>query len=714
MTISVNTYNGAPAGMSIAVPPHELPDDQCYILQDAVTTDPGVLKRRGPITAIGSALTSATSTGSIGAMQVTDPAGTRKIAVIQRNNANQVEGIVTDASGTSLGTFAASDNTTINGQYSLVSTNTNSGGPVLYSINYSINPSAQANLSNTYGGMAQWSGGAVDFSTISSGSLTFTQNSATVTGVGTAFSSTWIGSYLLCSGFFMGTIASVTSTTTLTLTKPIYGIALAPGVTSYQVKSQWNIPSWGSFCGMGYATTTTGSTSVTGVNTKWLTYLTSGAPKYLFRDSDNFLVGQVTSIQSDIALTLAANATINMTNDRYFVVSNSGYVQEAGTFVMGSIPAYFASRAWYGNIQPFNFGYPAGLAPSDYSAQPLRIYFSETHNTWATDFTQTGNWLQIPASRGTFIVAMKAMRRGLLVCTDLETFIITGYSPETFAITQVSTDGCIGPNAMIDYADGVIWAGRTGIYYYNGTNAVENLILDSVSDAWSAAVSTIVNPTTKTYLGIARDHLFVHADAGINFGLNITKAAVSTAITRPTLVINLLQKRALSLWTNFRFTSMFPAGNTKQVIATTSTSATTTRLIDVTKFFDTEGIDAIACFDAPNSVTYPLGPDFYLETKKYAMGDNLRLKVFRQIILRAYMTGDIFKVDYSKGVDTGTGTNLNNTTWTTASNYQQKKLTTMATSQVLSFKVYQNSAAMTVGRLASWQVGFKWRRAGAI
>ena len=164
--------------------------------------------------------------------------------------------------------------------------------------------------------------------------------------------------------------------------------------------------------------------------------------------------------------------------------------------------------------------------------------------------------------------------------------------------------------------------------------------------------------------------------------------------------------------------------------------ATKGNIISSTHLFDDEGSnDEITC------VGNTAGPDFYFESKKYNMGDSLLLKLFKEILLNYFCQGDVLKVDTVLGLN-DTGTTLASTlpatiytwgnlqgifgtwaglsaripTWNQliVSVFQAKRLRFLKRSQNFSFRIYQNSNAVTRLRLGPFQLGFKRLRPGRI
>jgi hypothetical protein len=95
---------------------------------------------------------------------------------------------------------------------------------------------------------------------------------------------------------------------------------------------------WEDFCPpaskAGTATVTAGSTAVTGVLSKWSTHAVRNGDR-LYRASDDAFVGTVSSVASDLALTLTSGAAVALTGQAYYIV----LLWDASS---GAVPTYHA------------------------------------------------------------------------------------------------------------------------------------------------------------------------------------------------------------------------------------------------------------------------------------------------------------------------------------------------------------------------------------
>jgi len=135
------------------------------------------------------------------------------------------------------------------------------------------------------------------------------------------------------------------------------------------------------------------------------------------------------------------------------------------------------------------------------------------------------------------------------------------------------------------------------------------------------------------------------------------------------------------------------------------------------------------------------GPDFFLESKKYTMGNPMVKKLFKQLSLTYMCQGDALKLDtvlgnqfigrtarsefpatvYTWGqlgllITTWVNTALQFPTWDAlvAANFRPRRIKFLKRSQMLSFRLYQKSQAVTQLQLGPFQLAFKWQRIGRI
>ena len=135
------------------------------------------------------------------------------------------------------------------------------------------------------------------------------------------------------------------------------------------------------------------------------------------------------------------------------------------------------------------------------------------------------------------------------------------------------------------------------------------------------------------------------------------------------------------------------------------------------------------------------GPDFFLESKKYTMGDALRKKLFKQLALNYLAQAGSIKLDTVLGLNnvgrTATSSYPASTyTWSTLGSafatwdslsatyatwddvtdsvYRPKRIKFLKRSQMMSFRLWQESPIVTRAEIGPFQFGFKWQRPGRI
>jgi hypothetical protein len=180
---------------------------------------------------------------------------------------------------------------------------------------------------------------------------------------------------------------------------------------------------------------------------------------------------------------------------------------------------------------------------------------------------------------------------------------------------------------------------------------------------------------------------------------------------------------ATSLWQNVEIRGFIvPAdyANLSPVliaIQTLESAVNTSRVIQGEALFTDSGQDTWTCNGASAA-----GPDFYVETKKYAMGDPQRLKLFRMLLLHFWAAGGNLKFDWVPGLN-GTGTTASSEFWATTS-WVDKRIKFNSRTQLLALRIYQSAysgdpaslvaANTTRVTLAAWALGFKWKRPGRV
>lgn len=739
MGLSTVSYDSVPLGMNVAEPPHEIQDRQARYIQDGILTDPGILKRRGPVTAISTSGLSASRNKAVGIVQTQAPDGSTRVMVLTDAASGTNACFVFNDSGTQLGQISWPFALTSSTAFPVVSSCPSIGGGVWISTltNYDANNTTS---------LALWRGAFAPVNT--TGTFTTTLGSTAVVGVGTAWTTDMIGGFLFSNaGTYLGTIVAVGSATTLTLENPAMTVVAANAGSVRPIRGYIRRSM------TGVITTSTASTTVTGVGTKLLSqgFTTNSA---LYRARDFTLIGQLNAAPtSDVAGTFASNATVNMDNEPFYgtitftgeassiqLTNTSGLfttTTESGVSVgtrslqntPGCLVASHVYRQWYANLS---------VIPSATGDMTSRVWFSEFKNPETVDFSEKdGNFINIPSTAGasTAIRAIISTRGGLLVLKESETWVVTGTDKSTFAARKLADDGVFSTSGAIAWNGGAFWAGKHGIYWYDGAN-LQNIVRESLGEYYTNCVSSFTSTTKRMYATVFRDHLLIHTEYATP-SVALVKGSTSSVPSKLTIVIN-LGTRAVSMFynTEFRGAVTIPKQNTPWYVVNEQTTGKF-HICNGSSLFDTEGNDSIIC--EGNGTT--AGPDFYLETKRYSLGDPLRKKLFKMFLMHYFATGDGLKVDLVVGLNeygqTNTSTwSVSGSTWSfVASSYNswtalssafaswndlaasvwlKKKVRFLKRDQFLGFRIYQNSSSVTKLRLGPWQIGFKPLRAGRL
>ena len=736
MTLSTASFDSFPLGMNVSSPPHEISDRQARYIQDGILTSPGLLIRRGPVTDVSLTGLSASRNKAVGIVQTQLPDGSTRIMVMTDAASGTNACFVFDDTGNQLGTFSWPFALTSSTAFPIINSSPALGGGVWISTSTNYDPLNTSSLSLWRGGYnAQYS----------TGTMTSTRGSTAVVGVGTTWASSMIGSFLFnTNGDYIGTVAAVGSTTTITLEQ------VAPFATAGLAYSIRAVRGYVKRISTGVITTATTTATVAGVGTKFLTQ-GMGTTTSLYRARDMTYVGTLIAVPTlDTVCTLTGAPSFNMDNEPYFAINSAeaSSVQTssaAGLFVtttelavttnarsLANTPGYLtashANRQWFANL---------GVLPGATGEFISRVWFSELKNGETVDFSEKdGNFIPMPSASGAAapIRQIVSTRGGLLVFKENETWIITGTDESNFAPRKLADDGCPSGMSATPWAGGCFWAGKHGIYWFDGSN-LTNVVQANLGEYYSSAMNNFTWNTKRMYSTVFRNHLLVYSEY-VTPTVAVQKGNVTSLPSKMCFVLN-LSTRAITLFYNveFRGAVVLPKFNTPWYVINEQTTGKF-HIANGSSLFDSEGIDAVIC--EGNTVA---GPDFYLETKRYSLGDPLRKKLFKMLLVHYYATGDGLKLDLVTGLNEPGSTNtatwaVTGSTWTfvaatyntwsalstafstwsamASSVWLKKKIRFLKRDQFLGFRVYQNSAAVTKLRVGPIQIGYKPLRAGRL
>lgn len=716
-SIQTQTFEGMSGGMNLANPANQIDDNEARYIQDCLLHLPGITIRRGPLTPIPGLPVFPTPV--TGLVQTLDPNGANRLAVLRGDAVNGYLSVLNAALTSYVdlpwnGAFPTAPPTN---PYRVVDAKPSITGGVW------IGTSSQYNSNGPVQSLALWRGATnSDYAT---GTITATRGSTTVTGAGTAWlANVSAGSFLFANTddggtlAYIGVVKSVDSNTQLTL-----GVGSLYAITA----KVYNITSIRGFAPrvvVGRITCATGSTTVTGANTKFLSQGVNSGVWNLYRASDFTWIGKVSTVNNEISITLAANAAIALNNERYVAIRQNADMSISTMSVadrkVGFLNAIYAERNWFANL-----GQRFELTP--------RVWFSDPSDPEAVDMSAfDGSFIDIGSSRGVNspIKAICPAYNALVVFKENETFGVFGSSPTQFEVRKIEDDGTLGGMSVQQYGGGVIWAGREGIHFFDGIQA-DNLSNAKLGDYYKNMIRSFDPTKYRLWSMMMRDHYFLFIENTVP-NTPIIKGSVSSTPTKMTIVVN-MNTRAFTMFTNtdIRGSVIMPADTGEETWFVVN-SATNGYLVDAGPLFDNSGNDTITCAGSSGP-----GPDFYVESKKYNAGDSMRLKLFKMLAIYYLAQGDSLKVDTVVGLNNigrtantvlpatvfiwdnlqaqfGTWDNLAATaaTWDNliSSVFKPKRIKFLKRTQNFAFRVYQNSANVSDVRIGPFDLAYKYQR----
>lgn len=690
--IDTATFDGAPAGSNVARPAHEIDDSQARYIQDGFVDQPGIIRQRGVV--IGAATIPAfgsTRTG-VGLAHAKQPDGTSRVALLNENVTNAK--ITVFASN--LGTFTdlpwGSSGFHAN-PYEIIDTKPALGGGAVIGSSGQLTNTALQTLGFWHGA------GKVQYTT---GSVNLTATGTTVTGTGTLWSTNAEpGMYLFAtisgSLTYIGVVKSVNSDTSLTLVDPSPWSA---STVAYQLQATRGFQQKYT---RGVITTSTSSKTVTGGDTRFLGNLKYmlGGPIHLFRKSTGEFIGAVdpSAIHSDTSLDLTANALLNLDAEPFVALLVGGNMSP-NTMAVGFLSVVHKGRQFYAN-------------KTDTAVNSETVWYSDTGDKEALDMNPTdGSFFRVTSSNGTNapLAALASTENALLFLKENEVFAMTGDEPEQWAIDRLPiNDGTLSTMSVQQIDDGVIFAGRRGIYRFDGSG-VANLVEGNLGPFYHDLVSTFDPATYRMWSMVARNHYFLFIES-VTPPYTPIKGATSQSVTRMTIAIN-LPTNAVTFMTNLdiRGAAELPASSEQEsmFIINTSTGPVLASSLDlfasVNKQVGSPGTDSVV--GAGNVA----GPNFYVETKRYPLGDALRKKLFKEVLLTYLTTNDTLTVDVITGLSDA-GTTLSST-FPISSTFTTARLKFLKRTQLLGFRIYGTTGNLKDIKLGPWALGFKLMRPG--
>ena len=719
------TYPGAPGGMNTAFPAQEIDDTEAVYIQDALLDYPGLIRRRGPVSAHPDV--AALPRPASGLAVTMNPRGEDRYAALTGTSSNGYLSVLDGSSWVDMAWPHALPTDPVGA--AATAYRLTDAKPALAGGTF-IGSASDYGATDALQALGYWKGGMkADYST---GTITVSRGSATVTGSGTAWAANAVpGMFLFANtddpytDTLVGSVLSVNTDTSITLEKVSPYAITAKAYTLRSVRGF--IPQ----ITKGRITADVNSTTVSGGATKFVSQALNSGSWNLYRAGDGAWIGKVSSVESEISLTLAANAAIAVADEQYVAIRGDWSADDKSIDItdsvnkVGWLSATYAERQWYAN----------NGAQFD---KTYRVWFSDSGNPEAVDLSEAGDWIPISATSDTPepIRALMPTYNALLVFKDSETFAIYGTSPGSFSAKKLEDDGALSTMSVQPYGGGAIWAGRNGIYFYDGVQ-VQNLSDPKLGDVWKNSIRSMDTLRYRAWSMVVRNHYFLFLEA-LDPTLAVTKGSVSSTPNHWVVVVN-METRAIGLHTNvgIRGAITLPAEEGRDVwFLANDTDAGVGKVVNASSLFDDEGIDSFVSVPGGE-----LGPDFYFESKKFNAGDDVRLKRFKMFSLHYLAQGGDLRVDTVLGLNrigrtltgvfpasvytwntirvaTGTWDALANTfaTWSDVIQgvFQPKRVRFTKKAHHLSIRVWQSSSSMTRVRLGPFKVAYKLMREGRV
>jgi hypothetical protein len=760
MSLEFTSVPPVPRGMNLASPPLFIDDAYCRWMQDVLVDRPGQIRMRGPLTHWYMGGTPAGHQGLGAADTITPDGNWRGAAFVTGSSTtngaypssaglmyvfNKDAGLVgTVTLPFKLNTVWSSatnhwtNNTIIDAKPAL-------GGGVWIGITDEYGVSIDG--TNSKQALMLWRGGGKAAYETPTAASTYTNNSKTITSVANANTLIDSGMFVFDTttsddrgkGRYLGVVSSV-SGTTVTLEKPVIYTSIAAGSETNRKLSFTSVRGFIHQHGRGVATTDGGQYITSGrlgsdaeglFGAARVTIGTSGANHtvYAYRYSDHRFIGEVkfegtvsnTQVQME-AGTFSTTASDFLKDDNYFILRNdvdlnvSGITNDTTRYSMlasqriydsqtttisselytpipGIFNSTYANRQWFASV---------GDTAVNSDKFVNRVVFSGTDNPENIN-------LSPDASDSILVPGREAIRgiagsvAGLLVFVENKTYIIKGTNRQNFSLEELYPDGCLCTSSIVQVGGGVIWAGKAGIYYYDGVS-VRNFTNESLGIYYTDGVATFNATTDRIYAFVYNNYLIINftkwqqsyalnrwqatnqnsADSSAIITINnnedytrLTPTSITFNIFLPTGAIG-----TLSNFTPRGFMNTASSSNTKGIMvmnerATADTTGAPTsnkgHLLDLSTIFteiiDTVTIDSLVSNDSNRSSSdiVKAGPDFYLETKQYNFNETTLRKWWRKILFslsinNGFMMTEMFDINNNSLVDSVTFKSYTGTT----------------------------------------------------
>lgn len=751
--LETSTAEGALKGMILARAPHELTDQECAYLQDAIINQPGFVNRRGAITGT-TAITAANidSQRPLAVCSVTDPAGTLKIGVVYMKDTGALYEAWLAVFDKNLAfiqkhyLFSALVLGAANypNRPFMVQCTPAIDGSVLISIRQRYDRILSGATPTAAGRVVRWYGGCPSTSYTSAGAnatITSTVGSTSVTGLAAEIAKISFPGTVIQR---IGVVASVTSTTQVELMFPAV-VAIPAASTPFWVGDSLPVART-----RGRISCTAGVLSgLTGYGTKFTEardrMLVTPAAGWDFYDpTDMKIAAQLTTnivpTISDTLTAVPSSVTKSMSLKNYLMYSFNG-ISDPQYNRYGGIPGVGSGQTPRSAKGSFFTTYKGYMVSFNAIVEVSTLNDAGDLNTTSRGYIHgprfpeimdhsvaDGDWFDVLSTKqgDPDGIAIQSGLNAVVLCKSQETFALTGDNPDNFGLQKIADDGALSFESVASWQGAPIWLGRTGIWMFDGVNPAENLIQNTLGVRWKELTAAFDGtaygtsdagnyPLNQARCFIYKDYLFVNIT---NTGSTHSVYTDGVARTSNTMqLVIYLPTRAVSYLTNFNFQAFIQVGNAGYVILPQEGS-TTHHWFPLDNLFK-QGLattDTILTVNSYNSgsVSTSVGPWFHMESRKFDAGDGLWRKTWKQLSIESLMTN-------TKRIWLETVAGLNTTGVRQPTPYVGTGLFVAiknkfnARNQYMSFRLYEdiNNRPATL-QLGAWQWAYKLARRGQV
>jgi hypothetical protein len=562
MSLEFTSVPPVPRGMNLAGPPLFIDDAYCRWMQDVLVDRPGQIRMRGPLTKWYTGSTFTAGQQGIGAAETVTPSGEWRGAVFATGSST-TDGVlptsagivkVFDKSAALVGTitlpfnFNTKWNTTNNhwNTSTIIDAKPALGGGVWIGVTDEYGVLTDA--TNSKQALMLWRGAGK--ATYSESTKTYTPDDKNITV--TTGSNVESGMFVFDTtvdangnGRYLGVVSTVVGNTVTLEKEPLVTSTSASAITGRTLMFT-SLRGFVHQHGRGVATTDGGAFITSGrlgSDAEGLfgaARVTIGASAgthtvYAYRYSDHQFIGEIkhngTVSNTQVEMEAATFSTVNadfLKDDNYFIIRNdtdlhlSGITNDTTKYSMlaahrihdsqttlisselytpipGIFNSTYANRQWFASVGDT-------AVKSDKFVN--RVVFS------GTDSPENVN-LSPDASDSIIVPGREAIRgiagsvAGLLVFVESKTYIVRGTNRQNFSLEELYPDGTLCTSSIVQVGGGVIWAGKAGIYYYDGVT-VRNFTNETLGVFYTDGVAAFNATTDRIYAFVYNNYLIIN------------------------------------------------------------------------------------------------------------------------------------------------------------------------------------------------------------